>query len=110
MDICSANLYPFGFPSRSKRPPLDILKFIVTVIINWDKKVAFIRVDEYGALARSSGFMNTYRNINIIFKTTGGDEYSLNGKSESPNKTLSNITRYLILNSSHKKEPWCFSY
>ena len=32
--ICSANSYPFRSPSRSKRPPLDILKFLVTTLIN----------------------------------------------------------------------------
>ena len=57
--ICSATSYPYGFPSRSKRPPLDILKFIVTTLRNQDKKVAFVRVDEDGALSRSSEFMKT---------------------------------------------------
>ena len=54
--------------------------------------------------------MNTCHNMNIIVQTKGGDAYSLNGKSESPNKTLSNITRALLLNSSHKKELWCFAF
>ena len=48
--------------------------------------------------------------MNIIVQTTGGDASSLNGKSESLNKTLANITRALLLNSSHKKELLCFSY
>ena len=90
--ICSATSYPFGFPSRSKRPPIDILKFLVPTLSNQDKKVAFIRVDEYVSLARSSEFMRTCHNMNIIVQTTGGDASSLNGKSESPNNTLSNIT------------------
>ena len=51
---CYATLHLFGFTSRSKHPPLDILKFLVTTLINQDKKVAFIRVDEDGALSRSS--------------------------------------------------------
>ena len=103
LDICSATSYLFEFPSRIKRPPLDILKFLVTTLINQDKKVAFIRVDEDGALARSSEYMRTCHNMNIIVQTTGGDDSSLNGKSESPNKTLANTTRVIILNSSHKK-------
>ena len=48
--------------------------------------------------------MKTCHNMNIIVQTTGGDEYSLNGKSEIQNKILKNIIRDLILNSSHKKE------
>ena len=54
VDICSATSYPFGFPSRNKRPPLDILKFLVATLRNQDNKFAFIRVDEYRALEISS--------------------------------------------------------
>ena len=98
VDICSATSYPFGLPYRIKRPPLDILKFLVTTLINQDKKYSFIRVDEDGALARSSEFMRTCHNMNIIVHSTGGDASSINGKSESLNKTLANITRSLLLN------------
>ena len=66
--------------------------------MNHDKKVAFIQVDEYGALARSSEFMRTGHNMNIIVQTTGGYTSLLNGKTEIPNKTLFNITTYLIIN------------
>ena len=61
-------------------------------------------------LAISFEFVNTCLNMNIIFKNAGEYVTSLNGKSESPNKTLDNITRSLLLDSSHKKERWCFSY
>ena len=98
MAICSATSHPFGSLSRSKRPPLDILKILVTTLRNKDKKVAFIRVDKHGALARSSEFMKKYHNINIIVQTTGGYASSINGKIEIPNKTLANITRALLLN------------
>ena len=108
--ICSATSHPFGFTPISKRPPLDILKVIFITLRNHDKKVAFIQVDEDGALARSYKFIKTYQKMNIIVQTTGGDASSFNGKSESPNKTLSNNTRDLILNSSRKKELWCFTY
>ena len=40
VDICSATSYPFGLPSISKRPPIDILKFLVATLRNQDKKVA----------------------------------------------------------------------
>ena len=48
--------------------------------------------------------------MNIIVKNIGGDTSSFNGKSESPNNTLANITRALFLKSSHNKELWCFAY
>ena len=102
--LCSATPYPFGFPPRSKRLHIDILKCLVTELRNQDRKVALIIVYEDGALARSSEFMKTCHNIHIIVQNTDGDSSSLNGKSESPNKTLDNITRALLLNSSHKKD------
>ena len=108
--IFSANSHPFGFPYRSKCLPLVILNFLVATLINHEKKVALIRVDEYGALARSSEFMNTCHNITIIVQTTGGDVSSLNGKIEIPDKTLYNIKIALLINSSCKKELWYFAY
>ena len=36
--ICSSTSYPIGFPSRIKRPLLDILKFLVTTLRYQDKK------------------------------------------------------------------------
>ena len=107
LDICSATSYLFGFTSRIKCPPLEILQFLVTKLKNQDNKVALIRAYEYGALARSSEFMNTYHNTNIIVHTTYVDASSINGKIESPSKTLANITRAFILNSSHKKKLLC---
>ena len=71
--------------------------------MNQDKKVAFIQVDEYLALVRSSEFIKTFHNIDIIVQTTGVDVSSLNIKIEIPNKTRCNITRTLILDSSHNK-------
>ena len=45
-----------------------------------------------------------------MISKTGEYASSLNGKSESPNKTLANITRYLLLSLIHKKELWYFAY
>ena len=42
--------------------------------------------------------MKTCHNMNIIVQTTGGDEYSINGKSEGHNKTFDNTTRTLLMN------------
>ena len=81
MAIYSYTSHPYVFLSRSKRPPLDILKFLVTTLRNLDKKVALILVDEDGALARYSELMKTCHKMNIIVQTTGRDASSLNGKS-----------------------------
>ena len=81
VDICSDNSYPFGFPYRINSSSLDILKSPVPKLRHQYKKVVFIRVDEDVALARSSEFMKTYHNMNIIFQTTGGYSSYLNCKS-----------------------------
>ena len=80
VDICSTTSHPFGFPSIIKCPPLDILKFLVNKLRNKDKKVAFILFDEYGALSRSSEFIKTCHNMNILVQTTGEYAYELNSK------------------------------
>ena len=103
VDICFATSYHFGFSSINKCPPLDKLKYVVTTLRNQDNKLAFIQVDKDEELARSSEFMKTCHRINIIVQTVGVDASSLNGKSNIPNKTLANIIRALLLNSSYKK-------
>ena len=78
--ICSDTSHPFGYPSRSKHPTLDILNVFVTKFRNQDKKFAFIRVDEDVATEIYSEFMKTCHNMNIIVQTVGGYASSLNGK------------------------------
>ena len=73
---------------KCKTPHLDTIKFPVITLINQDNKVTFIRVYEYGALAISSEFMKTCHDMNIVVQATGVNASSLNGKSESTNKTL----------------------
>ena len=98
------------FTSRIKIPRLNILKFLVNTLRNHYSKVTFIQVDEYGVLARSSEFMKTCYDMNIIVQKTGGYVSCFYGKSESSNNTLSNITGALLMKSSNNKEPWLFAY
>ena len=79
--ICSTTSYNFGFTSRSKSPPIGILKFLVTTLRNQDKKVSLIQVYEDVALAIHSEFIKTCHKMNITVQTTGGDASSINGKS-----------------------------
>ena len=108
--IYSDTSYLFGLPSKSKNPPIEILKIPVTTLRNHNKKVVIIQVDEDRALERSSGFINTCHNMNIMVKSIGGYLFFPNGKSSSSNKTLANLIIYNIINSSRKKELWCFAY
>ena len=96
--ICSATSFAFGFPSRIRCLTIEILKLFVTILINQDKIVLFVWVDEDGALARYSEFTRTCHKMNSIVQTICGDASSLNGTRETSNKTLTYITRYLLLN------------
>ena len=96
--MCSSTSHLFGFTPRIKRTLIDILNFIFSTLSNQDKKLPFIKDDKDGSLERSSEFMKTCHNMNIILQTTYGDKSSPNGKVKIPNKTISNITRAIILN------------
>ena len=48
--------------------------------------------------------------MNITVQTTGGDEYSLNIKSEIHNNKSANTTKGLMMKSSNRKEPWPLYY
>ena len=80
MAIFSDTSYPFGFPSRIKRPHLEIFKYIVTTLRNQDKTFPFLRFDEDGALSRFSESMKTCHNKNIMVQTIGVYAYYFNGK------------------------------
>ena len=83
---------------------------MLTTLKNTDKQILFVGVDTYYALETSSEFMRKCHTINIIVQTTGGDTSSLNGKQGSPNNTLDNIKRALLMNSSNKKKHLCLDY
>ena len=57
LNIQPATPYTFILLWKIKIQPLDILKIIIILLSNQGNKVAFIRVHEYGALARNSKFM-----------------------------------------------------
>ena len=70
--------YPFGFPSRNKRPPLDLIRFLVLTLQRLGKAVNFVRVDEGGELARCSEINKLLINMQVVVHTTGGRASQLN--------------------------------
>lgn len=102
--------YPFGFPSRSKRPPVSILKYIVSVLRSFGFSVKIIRLDEGGELAKSADFMQTVYDLNMIPEFTGGYASTINGKVERPNRTLKNMVRSQLFARGFPDKFWCFAY
>ena len=64
--IWSATSYPFGFPSRSKHSPLDILKFPVTTFRNQDKKVSFMTCSSPRCPIRSHSLVFSENSLLIV--------------------------------------------
>ena len=48
--------------------------------------------------------------MDILVQNTGVYASSIKGKIKRPNKSLADITRELILESSHNKEGFCLAY
>ena len=101
--IWSNTSYSFGFTSRVKILPFEMLKFLLDNLRNKYKKVALVWVDEDGTFSKSSESMKPCYRMNILVQTTGDYAYSLNGKSEITNKVLANIKLSLMMNPSHNK-------
>ena len=122
LDItCASTSYPFGFPTKSKSPPLDLFKWFVTTIRNMGHQVTFIRVDEDKGLARSTEFCELVVKLNCVLETTGGGNSLNNGKVERQNRSKADMVRSALatgnllfgndLPSDMKiEEFWCFAY
>ena len=86
--------YPYIFPTTSKRPPIDIMRFLLTVLNRQGHEVHSIRADEDGALAGSAEFCTLLQNqFKIILQTTNGYESTINGKVERIHQTYHNMVR-----------------
>lgn len=102
--ICASTRYSFSFPTRPKRVPLDILKWLFAILNKENKTVRIIRVDEDGALARSREFCKLVQLQNISLQTTGGYMSSLNGMIERPHRDAHKATRINIGSNIHLPE------
>ena len=110
------------FPTPSRSPPIQLVRYIITVLRNMGYKIIFVRVDEDGALAQSTEFCRMIQSdVQCLLETTGGGNSNNNGISERSNFTRADMMRSL-LTTMHilfgKYLPdgitinmfWCFAY
>ena len=64
--------YPFAFPTKNKRPPLDLIDWFVNNLKNQGLQPVQIMVDKGSELGRSSDFLALLIKHNISLDTTGG--------------------------------------
>ena len=94
LDItCGATSYAFGFPTKAKTPPLDIVQWSINTIRTMGYEVIFIRVDEDSSLANSSEFCSLIKKLNCLLETTGGGNSTNNGMVETGNRSRANMVR-----------------
>ena len=118
---CSSTSYPFGFPGKTKSPPLDVFKWFINTIRSMGYIINFLRVDEDGALARSAAFCSLVMDLNLILETTGGGNSENNGMVERSNRTKGDMVRsqlstlkLLLGKDQHPEYPvekfWCYAH
>ena len=99
----------WNFPTASKLPPLFIVEYFLAQLKKENVSVTCIRIDEDGALARSTEFSSFIVSQNITLDTTGGYASWLNGKIERPHRTIASKVRAMLYNSGLSDEFWCYA-
>ena len=118
---CASTSYPFAFPTKSKSPPIDILRWLLNSLRSLGHVINFIRVDEGGELANSTVFSEFVFKNNCILQTTGGGNSTNNGKVERGNRTKADMIRAQLTTMNILMRPslppnfniatfWCFVY
>jgi hypothetical protein len=96
------------FCTASKTPPMQIIQYFFDILAREECSPKIIRVDEDGALARSTDFTDYLIKLRITLDATGGYSSFLNGKVERPHQTLAKIVRAMIINAGHHMNTWCY--
>ena len=98
---------PWVLPNEPKIPPIRIIQFILTIMNNEQHPCKRIRVDEDGALEKSTNVKNLIiEELKISMETTGGDVYWINVKNERHNIRIHNMIKEGLFNSNQQAINW----
>ena len=98
------------YPSRHKRPPTQIVIFLVNILRYQKYPVLRIRVDEGGELARSTSFLKTLVDVlHVVIETTGGYNSENNGKVEAAHRPAKRGVRMMLMTAGLSDRFWCFA-
>jgi hypothetical protein len=102
--VDSASCRVWAFPTKSKDPPLDILKVFMA---KFGSGMGVIRMDQGGELARSTSFWEMMlKDFGYVVKPTGADSPSQNGGAEIYNNTLAVKVRTLLYGAGLLAKFW----
>ena len=93
---CYITGYSFVFPTRSKRSPLDIMRWLLETLKRQGYTVIIIRFDEGGELARSTEVCALLVDLNIVMESTGRYSSDLLGKDERQHRTIGEMVRTML--------------
>ena len=110
MFVEATERYCWFFPTRSKRPPIELVLFFITYLRRQGLPINNIRTDEGGEFACSEEFCKMlYKGAGTVLETTGGYASTINGMAESPNKTFKRGIRCSLMGSNLPDIFWCFA-
>ena len=94
----------WAFLTKSKEPPIDILRSFMT---KFGIASGVVRTDQGGELARSTAFRNMMlKEFGYVVEPTGADSPSQNGGAEIYNNTLAVKVRTLLYGSGLSAKFW----
>ena len=106
---CVRTGYSYRFLTRSKRPPCDLIKWLIHVLRKQNRPINFIRFDEGGELARSTEINQVLLDHDIVMQTTGGYASHLNGRTERGHRTDADSVRAMLFAAGLENKYWCFA-
>ena len=103
--ICENARMIWVFTNAYKWAHVRIIRFVLVTLNNEYHPWKRLRVDEDGALEKSTYVTNLlFYDFRITMETTGGDASWLNGNNERHNRIIHNVVREgLIYSNKHKK-------
>ena len=99
--VCANKITLWVFPTASKIEPVRIIRFILTTSNNEQRKCKCMRVDEDGALVKSTYFTDLcVYEFNITPETTGVNSSWLNSSNERHNQFFHNMVSAALIESN----------
>ena len=97
------------FLTKSKTPPLKIVKEFLELNGSRTATRRIVRTDQGGELWKSNAFQQMIMEQKFILEPTGAGTPQQNGLSERPNQTLGNMMRCLLSTANLPPEYWSWA-
>ena len=97
------------FLTKSKTPPLTIVKDFLEQNGSRTATHRIIRTDQGGELWKSEAFQQLARECKYVLEPTGAGAPQQNGLAERPNQTLGNMMRCLLSTANLPPEYWSWA-